>query len=583
MQPTSGRGGRTHVRALGLLALALGLAAGTPAGAREPATPGDPAALRELGRRIYQEGILPSGRPLRGVAQAGVERAGPEAACQGCHRPSGYGASEGTLEVRPITGPALFGERPALPVEPAGPADPPATGAADTTAAARVGRIAALAGRRQRPPYDEATLARAIRDGVDVIGRPLDPGMPRYPLEDGDLRALAAYLRTLSAQTPPGVTADRVHLATVIQPGVDAASRRAMVEVLARFLEDRNAGQREEARRVRAGYQHLGRTYREWVLHVWELRGPSSGWLRQLEAFQARQPAFALVGGLGTEGWGPIHEFSERHRVPCVLPQTPAPVVEGPGFYTVYLSRGVFLEAEALAAFLRQGGDDGPVIQVHRRLGAGAAAARAFRRAWGGRPVAGRVLEGAADRAFWRRLAGEIGRATVVLWLASEDLAGARALVEPGARVGRVYLSSTLGDGDGDSTGLAAAGGDRVRVLYPRDLPQARAARLRPVQAWLREKGIAPAAGERGERVQLDAYLAATATGAALVHAMDAWSGELLLESLEHGLGRAFEPTLYPRLALGPGQRFASKGSYVVEADGPGGDALRAVSGWIVP
>ena len=67
--------------------------------------------LVEMGRRIYREGLLPSGEPLRGVGQVGIKLAGKDAACINCHRRSGYGSSEGPVEVRPITGPALFGER----------------------------------------------------------------------------------------------------------------------------------------------------------------------------------------------------------------------------------------------------------------------------------------------------------------------------------------------------------------------------------------------------------------------------------------------------------------------------------------
>jgi hypothetical protein len=55
------------------------------------------------------------------------------------------------------------------------------------------------------------------------------------------------------------------------------------------------------------------------------------------------------------------------------------------------------------------------------------------------------------------------------------------------------------------------------------------------------------------------------------------------VESFEHEAENALNPGVYPRLALGPGQRFASKGCYVVRlADGsPGG--IEAVGGWIVP
>ena len=274
-----------------------------------------------IGQRIYREGMLPSGRPLVGDAQASMQRVGADAACATCHRRSGYGSSEGKLEIRAVTGPALFGKRAPRPLDTTplavasllastDPAD--ASRVAATTA--REARIAALSGARQRPPYDDTSVARAIRDGIDVTGRRMNSGMPRYALDDNEMQALTAYLKSLSAYSSPGVTDDKVHFATVIQPGVGAAKRRAMLDVLLVYFEDRNAGMRSRARREQAGSVELGRTYREWVLHVWELRGPSETWGDQLEAFNREQPVLALISGLGTASWRPDSRIQRAVR-----------------------------------------------------------------------------------------------------------------------------------------------------------------------------------------------------------------------------------------------------------------------------
>ena len=72
-------------RAVPLLAAACVLAA--QAGS---ALAGDDSEI-EAGRRIYIEGVLPSGEPLLARREGGVTLAGTQAACGNCHRRSGMG------------------------------------------------------------------------------------------------------------------------------------------------------------------------------------------------------------------------------------------------------------------------------------------------------------------------------------------------------------------------------------------------------------------------------------------------------------------------------------------------------------
>ena len=548
--------------------------------------------LLAIGKRLYREGVLRSGRSLQGVGQAGVTLSGTSAACATCHRRSGWGSSEGPIEVRPITGTALFGERvapdaPGNPVDAAVPVDAaeqaalsPADAARARAAALRTYRTAALSGTRPRPAYDDATLARAIVEGLDASGRRMNPSMPRYALEPAELQALTSYLKSLSTESAPGITEDAVHFATVIQPGTDPEQRRAIIEVLQTFFRDRNLGRRSEVRREQAGQVRLRRVVRDWVLHVWDLNGPSNTWAAQLEQHYKGQPVFALVSGLGRASWRPIHDFSERFEVPCIFPQVDAPALDGPNVYTVYLSKGTTLEGQALARHLADVASDAPVVQVWRRDDASMAAAEAFRQAWtaGGRPApVDRVLDDVPGEAFWQALARRTPGAVLVLWLSPADLAHAEAVVGPGSSVGAVYLSSSLVGNR--RTGLAADGGGRVRMVYPQDLPAAREARVEVVKRWLRNNGIALT----DEPVQMNAYLAATVTGMVVAHGMDTHSREYLLERVEHRLGTALEPSIYPRLSLGPGQRYASKGSYIVRVGGAEQGQLTPVSDWIVP
>jgi hypothetical protein len=63
-------------------------------------------------------------------------------------------------------------------------------------------------------------------------------------------------------------------------------------------------------------------------------------------------------------------------------------------------------------------------------------------------------------------------------------------------------------------------------------------------------------------------------------HLQGNYSKELLVERLENMASTAI-PSPFPRLSLAAGQRYASKGGYVVQQQPSG--KLKAVSDWIVP
>ena len=58
---------------------------------------------------------------------------------------------------------------------------------------------------------------------------------------------------------------------------------------------------------------------------------------------------------------------------------------------------------------------------------------------------------------------------------------------------------------------------------------------------------------------------------------------DYLIERIERESEKDLNPGIYPRLALGPTQRFASKGAYIVRLDPEKPGQLVAVSDWIVP
>lgn len=511
------------------------------------------AAQLALGQRIYREGVGASGEPVAALGAAQVSLSGKDAGCIACHRRSGYGTSEGRYTVRPITGPALLQEQ---------------------TVAVHSPRVKALLGTNQRPPYTEALLERAIRGGVDSAGKQLDPLMPRYALSDAEMKALSAYLLSLSAEPSPGVDDREIHFATVIQPGVAAERRRAMLDVMNAFVKDKDANMRSEEQRRQVGNMRMYRAYRKWVLHVWELSGPSETWGAQLEALYRQQPVFALIGGLGTASWRPIHEFSERLEIPSVFPQTDLPALAVSDVYTFYFSRGTALEGEVLAKFLREQARPGRIAQVYRRDSAGAAGAAAVRAAIGpASSVEDRPLDGPAGAAMWRDLCAARPDA-VVLWLSARELQAAGA---PGAGCSpAIYLSNDASDGKRAELPFAADA--NVRAISVSDPPPKHDARLLRNRIWLHNKGIPVV----DESVQVNTQFAMAVVSDVIGHLADSFSRDYFVERIEHAVGQTPMQSYFPQVSLGPGQRYAAKGASIVslsEAD----RKAPPVAAWIVP
>lgn len=517
------------------------------------------AASHLAGESIYHEGLRVSGEPVRAVVQKGVILEGPDAACVNCHRRSGLGGSEGQNPVRPIAGRLLF-----------------------TSSQTELARRWGVQG-STRPGYTRASLARALREGVDPNGRALDPLMPRYALSDAEVEQVYAYLAGLSATAAPGVTDREIHFSTVLAPGVDAGRRRALLDVLQAFFRDKNGGTRLEARRREAGSEQMYLAYRTWVLHVWELDGAPETWRAQLEAHYRQQPVFAVIGGLGGGNWAPVHGFCEDVALPCVFPDVDHPVATGAGYYSLYFSRGVALEADVLARRLAETpAGPGRIVQVFRDDEAGRQPAQALRDALQRRGIAGladhALSPGAAASAgFWAALLREARPDTLVVWLDAAGLQALGAAGSPPAGLGAVYVSASLAAARPPA--LPEPWLARLHMVYPFGLPASRARHLARMTAWLRARQIPPG----DARTQANAFFAASIAGDAVAHIGDNFSREYFIERIEQMAEAALAPSIYPRLSLGPGQRFASRGGYIVGFP-QGADAMPvALSDWLVP
>ena len=500
---------------------------------------------------LYRNGILPSGTLLKGTREGGAGVAGKNAACASCHRRSGLGMSEGRIVTPSITGHYLFdpGERP-LP-----------EGESSPLGVAAYSRIR----------YTDATLARAIRSGLGPTGKPLSPLMPRFALDDATMSLLIGYLRTLSSTAAPGVESDTLHFATIVTPDADPARTRAMLEVLNDFFDNKDAYYRGKAPPLHAARRIHYRVLRRWQLHVWTLTGAADTWEEQLRAKLRAEPVMAVVSGISGRTWAPVHRFCEQEQLPCLLPNVDLPVIHDGDFYSVYFSAGVLLEAELLAARLPAGTQH--VVQVYREDDIGADAARSFHAAHGIR-VDNYPLNPGADSA---QLAAAVAHAAagdaLILWLRPENLRQLPVAASPAS----TWISGLLGGLE--HAPLSAAWHATAHLSYPFDLPEQRALRMTWPSTWFKTQRIQVT----DERTQVDTYLSCVILAESVGALWGNFVRDYLLETYENMLSFRTLNGYYPHLSLGPGQRFASKGGYIVHFADAAGTAVVKDGEWIVP
>ena len=533
------------------------------------------------GERIYREGLLPSGEPLTAIVAGDIPVDGRMFSCVNCHRRSGLGSVEGSLITWPTTGKELFGPRRRTgawhaAAERKGPGAverwslPPQYQAADA-----------------RPAYTEESLARLLREGIDSAGRVVSRAMPRFDIADDDLRILIDYLKGLSSAIDEGVNDQSIRFATVITDGVPENDRRAMLEVLQAHIDARNTQTRPYLRRATSGpfYKTEKFTaYRKFELDVWELEGDAGTWRQQLEKHYSEAPVFAMLGGIADGSWQPIHDFCESRELPCLLPITEQPVVSDTDWYTLYFSRGLHEEGETAARFLNgrhEGERKRRVVQFYRPGSAGAQAAAAFSQHWSGDIVDESLPPksgDAVDTGWLEKVSGE-NDSILLLWLDESDLAPALERLETSNTEDGppLMISATLA-GDAGLAGIPRALRERLFITYPRSLAADSQTERMVLRRWLKARGIE----ETNLDIQARMYFLGWVLPGAISYMRSEVYRDYFLEGFEMMRDQDYAIAVYPRLSFGPGQRYASKGCYIVQLDDGEEPRLVKRSNWII-
>jgi hypothetical protein len=368
-------------------------------------------------------------------------------------------------------------------------------------------------------------------------------------------------------------------------------------------------------------------TERTWDLDIWELHGAPETWGDQLTEHYRKQPVFALISGASTSTWQPVQDFCEQEKVPCWFPSVDLPV-KTPSQYSFYFSGGVTLEANVLARHLLDGSTvPKRLIQVFRDDSVGRAASQELAHALENSPIkvednvlgSDTVTKDSMRSLLGKEKAGDV----VVYWLRADDIALLGKL-KPVKGV-KNYFSSRLANAE--RIPLSGAWKANSHLIYLYEMPAKRELNLTYFHSWINmhqyplideamqsevffamnyltdtisemldnmyrdylveraETMLNKREGSKAEQETRDrAYLGNPGD-------MERRHGEMTLKEAErvpvidrtHSAGISHGTTIYPHLSLGPGQRFSSKGGYIVRFADNHSEKLVEESDWIVP
>lgn len=524
-----------------------------------------------LGERMYRDGLLPSGEPIQAVVQKDIPIEGTMFSCQSCHLRSGLGSVEGTIITLPTNGAKLFRTL--------------HVGAEIDVTPDRSLLAKPFQGGDIRPAYTEESLAQVLWNGADPKGRELDWTMPRYLLDQEDMDILVYYLKNLSAQYSPGVSEDEIRFATVLTEGVPPEDRDAMLQTLQAIVKDRNSQSRHQEKKARKGpfyKQDQFRAYRRFVLDVWELKGPRDTWRDQLESYYRKGPVFAVLGGIAEGEWAPIHQFCENLQIPSLFPVTEYPLIAENDWYTLYFSKGPYQEGEAAARFLLSNDvlpTEGKIVQVVGPSLSSRKLARGFQETRGklGLPPAEVIaLEDGRtpEPEFWRQLADRSPGTVFLLWMGPEAIEAAKGLAEGGCRA-LFFSSSLMGE---KINSLPQDLREQSFITHPYRLPREEEKYLNVTRSWLKNRNVPIT----NLRIQSEVYFLGWMLTGAVRMMGDDFYRDYFLDVLDMMRDEHYAIALYPRLSFGPGQRYASKGCYVLQlTQGPRPD-LVPVTDWVI-
>ncbi len=519
------------------------------------------------GKKIYLHGKLSSGEDVIATTIGDVQLSGEQAACVNCHRHSGLGSSEGSTIAPAITGEILFSEQ--------------------KIKAHRYQPLTKQAAYElDRPAYTENSLKNTLMSGIDINGKPLEQLMPRYTFAENDYKHLYAYLNSLSINNK-GVTDTTLHLATIIDERASTTKINTMLSTLERYISDLNSGTRREVERTAQApiqKEWLYQGYRKYKLHVWKITGEPDSWQKQLNNYYDKTPVFAVVSGISKNSWNSIDKFCNTREVPCILPNTKTPGYSANNFYTLYFNAGPYNDASVITRYFHDKAIDnneaGNILQLFdgssysevakNTLHDGITANEKYN-------ISSVSLDAISNKHDIDQYIKN-KNTTVIIWSEKLDASLVEVLSSNKNNIKSVFIPYYLATSNETRKKLKNIGID-IFTSYPYVKPSSEARATIRSSAWAKSRKI----DTTEKAVFTNTFTAIKTLMNAIKHTRSHFNRAYIIELIEHKLDKAVLTGMYPKLTIGPNQRYASRGGYIMKVPDDVSVALQPVSEWLLP
>jgi hypothetical protein len=506
----------------------------------------DKQALIKIGKQIYQQGILQNGKPLIGFGVGNSQLVGSQVSCIQCHRRSGFGSTEGDLRISPILGDILYSER---------------------NKNYQQWNKHRTKGKGARPAYTDSTLIKAITEGLGADNRVLNPLMPRYNLNSTEAKALVAYLKSLSFKTEPGITDKEIHIATIVTSDSSKKSQKTLLDLLTVYIKDVNAKTRKENRRASNSPWHKKweyESYRTLKLHTWKLTGQPSSWKQQLQNYYKKQNVFTIVSGISNQSWSEIHRFCNKRELPCLFPITELPDLSQDNIYNFYYSGGISYDAKSIASHIKTIPNVSikTVLQIYRKNKLNITAAKELKDNFSSSKITIKDYiiknNSSLSSSQWNKILKQYKPDIITAWLNSKDIKALNSSAVDSTKIKRIYYSySHLGN---NYLKDVQSNQDKSYLVYRYMLPKRKMQHMKRASVWAKRKKI----DISDEKIIGNSFFAITLFNRSIKKMRAYLKRDYLVEIIESSLENNAFNSVYPDLSLGPDQRIASKGAYIL-------------------